>query len=102
MAALLQLSDAQMAGGRAEDRAERAARHAEGLRVQLEQVSGGFSSWLQTATFSGRGEETWRPTMASYGILMQPRFGEHVQSNQMRNAEGLRAQLEQVTSDGHV
>jgi len=36
--ALLQLSDAQMAGGRAEDRAERAGRLVDGLRAQLDQV----------------------------------------------------------------
>ncbi len=38
--ALLQLSDAQMAGGRAEDRAERAGRLVDGLRAQLDQVRG--------------------------------------------------------------
>ena len=38
VAALLQLSDAQMSGGRAEDRAERAGRLVDSLRAQLEQV----------------------------------------------------------------
>ena len=40
VAALMQLSDAQMSGGRAEDRADRASRQAEALRAQLEQVRG--------------------------------------------------------------
>ena len=39
VAALLQLSDAQMSGGRAEDRAERAGRLVDTLRAQLDQVT---------------------------------------------------------------